>query len=306
FDKQYNLFVADNISIREISAGFVSTFAGNRTFGSLNGPNLSAEFQSLNGIAIDAQANIYVSDGQFPGIQSRIRKISNGVVSTFAGGNYAGEVDGQDTLAGFYNPGPLAFDSQGNLYVGESGAIRKISPSGNVSTLAGKGTIWGLDIYYVPNHGDEYHYLLYNGYQDGQDTSARFGLIAGLAVGADGNIYVADMGCSCIRKVTPSGLVSYFALGSMSYIDEIINYSGPMGICMDAADNIYVTQNNSILKITPDGVISTVAGTGTPGFVDGPVDIAQFNNPVALAIDAQGNLYVLDEVNERVRKITFL
>jgi IPT/TIG domain/NHL repeat len=309
FDKQGNLFVSEymNASIREISAGTVSTFAGSNTGASIIGPNLITPLLDLDGIAIDAEGNIYVTQGGFannlgayegyhsPVSRTTVQKISNGIISSFGG---------------FYNAGAMSFDSQGNLYVAESGTIQKITPSGQLSTFVGKGAVFGtvwLDSPYRYSN----QWILNNGYQDGQDTATRFGDIVGLAIDAGDNIYATDMGCSCIRKVTSSGLVTYFALGSPSYNpynpQPFVTgpYTGPVGICVDAMGNVYATEGNSIVKITPAGVVNIVAGSNTSGYTDGPAALAQFNNPNALALDAQGNLYVLDAGNNRIRKITF-
>lgn len=215
------------------------------------------------------------------------------------------------TLDGGYNVGAMTFDSQGNIYVAESGAIRIITPSGYPNTFAGKTAHIGI-VYLDSPYRYHNEWILSNGYQDGQDTAARFGDIVGLAADADGNIFATDMGCSCIRKITPSGLVSYFALGSPSYNPYPYGpplmsppYTGPVGICVDGAGNLFVTAGNSILKITPGGVVSTIAGSNTAGFADGPAGVALFNNPNGLALDALGNLYVSDAGNNRIRKISF-
>ena len=305
-DKQGNLFISEHEGncVRKISAGSVSTFLGTRTGTSVTDSSL----RQLDGIAMNAQGDMYVTEGlaaldlvdyygyHSPVATSYVLKISNGIVSTLDGG---------------YNVGAMAFDFQGNLYVAESGAIRKITPSGGPNTFAGKVARFGI-VYLDSPYRYNYQWTLNNGYQDGQDTAARFGDIVGLASDADGNIYASDMGCSCIRKITPSGLVTYFALGSPTYNPypygpSLISppYTGPVGICADGAGNLFVTEGNSIVKITPGGAITTVAGSNTAGYADGPATIAQFNNPNALALDAQGNLYVSDVGNNRIRKITF-
>jgi hypothetical protein len=310
FDRKGNLFVSEyyNSCIREISDGFVSTYAGKQTGASINGPQLIAPVFNLDGIAMDAQGSIYFVEGGFAGNLSQnfeyhspvasnsIEKISNGIVSDYAGG--------------YYNAGAMTFDSKGNLYVAQSGAISKITPAGQFSTFAGKPAYIGK--YWVDS---PYNYrniwILNNGYKDGQDTAARFGDIEGLAVDAGNNIYAIDMGCACIRKVTPSGLVSYFALGTQNFIPPpmpfvVTPYTWPLGICINASGNLFVTEGNSILEITPAGVITTIAGSNTPGYLDGLPSMALFNYPNALALDAKGNLYISDAGNNRIRKITFV
>jgi hypothetical protein len=311
FDQQGNLLVSEygNGSIREIAAGTVSTLVGSQTGSYIIGPQWTASLPNLCGIATDAQGNIFVTAGGFaldlfqyegyhsPVSQTSIEKISNGVASTIA--------------QGFYNAGPMVFDAQGNLYEGESGIIRKITPDGQVTPFAGKAATFGI-VWLDSPYRYSNQWTLNNGYQDGQDTAARFGDLGGMAIDAEGNIYAADMGCSCIRKVTPSGLVSFFAAASAPYtpatppvIPNWVPYTGPLGICLDATGNIYTTVGNTIVKISPAGVTTTIAGSNTPGFADGPASIAQFDNPNAILVDASGNLYISDAGNQRIRKITF-
>ena len=303
FDKQGNLFVLDGAyCIREISAGSVSTFAGDHVPGNVNGPNLQAEFSGPGGMAIDSQGNLYVTNN------NTIRIISNGNVSFFAGGMDSGSVDGPAAQASFFNPGNLAVDPQNNVYVAEPGAIRKISPSGMVSTFAGKGTTR------VDNPGPiiPVQFVTHLGYVNGQDTAARFGNIGGLTTDAQGNVYAGDLQCQCVRKITPSGLVS--TLGIVGFYNYRDSYNSLPGICTDAAGNIYITAKGAIMKITPLGAVSVLAGNETfyPadsnnfgfGYADGPAELALFNFPTGLAFDAQGNLFVADEYNFRIRKIT--
>jgi sugar lactone lactonase YvrE len=322
FDHQGNLLVSEynNACIREISGGFVSTLVGKSTGTSIIGPQIIAPLYNVDGFDIDAQDNIYVIVGGFPGnitgyvayhspvASMSIQKISNGMVSVFGLSGFNTNSD----AVGFYNATALTFDSHGNLYVAESGDIQKITPSGQSSIFAGKQAQYKLHWLDSPNRY-YYAYDTYNGYKDGQDTAARFGDLVGLAVDAGDNIYAVDAGCACIRKVTPSGLVSYFALGGPGFwnppgpsaIIPPIPYGGPLGICADASGNIYATEGSYIVKITPAGTVSTIAGSNTPGYSDGPASFAQFNNPNALTLDAQGNLYISDVGNQRIRKITF-
>ncbi|HEY4936662.1 MAG TPA: IPT/TIG domain-containing protein, partial [Puia sp.] len=215
-DVQGNMYVVDD-RIRKISMGFVSTFAGSGINGFLNGPDSVAEFFLMAGIAIDAQSSLYVSDEE----DQRIRKISAGMVTTFAGSGAIGSKNGPDTTAQFYGPATMAFDAQGYLYVGESNDIRKISPSGVVNYFAGGGTL-GV-----------------GGYLDGPDTTARFNNILGVALDAQGNVYVADNINTRIRKVTPSGVVSTFAGSGIQGIQDgpadSAQFYFTSGICLDSA-----------------------------------------------------------------------
>jgi serine/threonine-protein kinase len=298
FDKQGNLFVSNGADcIREISGGFVSTVSCINTTG----------LPPYSGIAIDAQNNIYVTDGN----SGKVKIIRNGVISDFTNvAGFSGVLNGPLATATFYRPGALAFDVQGNLYVAEPGDIRKISPDGIVSTFAGKlatvdSTIPGVTFPIIlPNLG----------YQNGQDTIARFGNIGSLTTDTQGNVYASDAECQCVRKITPSGLVS--TLGFVGHYFRQDNYNGLWGMCADATGNIYVSVKGAIIKLTPQGVSSVLAGNEIDypydtienygfGFADGPAAIALFNYPTGLACDAQGNVYVADTGNKRIRKISF-
>jgi NHL repeat len=299
FDKQGNLFVSSGADcIREISGGSVSTISCTNTSG--NPPN--------SGIAVDAQNNLYVTNGT----AGKVRIIKNGMISDFTNGiGPSGDLNGPLSTATFLNPGGLSFDGQGNLYVAEAGDIRKISPDGIVSTFAGK-----LPTVDSPNNVIFYPLNIRPslGYQNGQDTAARFGHIGSLATDDQGNVYAADMECQCVRKITPTGLVS--TLGVMGIYNYRDSYNGLWGMCADPAGNVYVSLKGAIIKITPQGASSVLAGneiafpndTGENygfGFADGPAAIALFNFPTGLACDAQGNVYVADSGNKRIRKISF-
>jgi serine/threonine-protein kinase len=309
FDKQGNLFVSEVSDIREIANGFVSTFAGNRiTPGYLNGPNLNAEFGDLTngGLAIDAQNNLYVTDSY----NGRVRLISNGIVSDFTiAAGTLGDLNGPLSTATFFNPGPLAIDAQGNIYVAEPGVIRKISTDGIVSTFAGK--LPTVDSPSVIFPGGNVTPSL--DYPAGRDTAARFGNISSLTTDAQGNVYAGDLQCQCVKKITPSGAIS--VVGGVGFYNYRDSYNTISGMCTDATGNIYFSHKGAIFNITPQGVTSVVAGNATSypsdantfgfGFADGPAALALFNFPTGLACDAQGNLYVADTGNGRIRKITF-
>jgi serine/threonine protein kinase, bacterial len=291
-DKSGNLYVADqgNDLVRMITPGnIVSTYAGTvGVIGSANGAAMLASFNKAFSVAADTSGNIYVADAG----NNVIRLISPlGMVSTFAGTGVAGAADGTDT-AKFNSPLGVATDKAGNVYVAdyENDLIRKISPAGTVSTIAGKTGIAGA--------------------ADGLDTAARFNLPESLAVDVSGNIYVADNGNNLIRKITPAGIVSTIAgNGQPSFADgsgSAASFNSPFGIAVDAAGNIYVADsgNNRIRKITPAGAVSTFAGNGVKGANDATGAAATFNTPSGVAIDAAGNVYVADENNNLIRKIT--
>jgi sugar lactone lactonase YvrE len=256
--------------------------------GSADGNEAAAQFDYPAGVSFDGQGNIYVADEG----NNYIRKITPaGIVSTLAGSSTAGFADGNGMAAHFHFPTSVACDPQGNIYVADAAnqRIRKITPAGIVSTLAGSGAA---------------------GFADGNGTAAQFDYPYGIACDGQANIYVGDYGNNRIRKITPSGLVSTLAgTATAGFADgngTVAQFNAPFGIACDGQGNIYVVDsgNECIRKITPSGLVSTLAGTATAGFADGNGTTAQFNLPEDLACDTQGNIYVVDQGNHRIRKIT--
>ncbi|MBS1530530.1 MAG: hypothetical protein JSU01_09495 [Bacteroidetes bacterium] len=287
-----NLYVADqgNSLIRKITpAGVVSTYAGTYlVMGETNGLDSLSSFRGPFGVAADSSGNVYVADAG----NNMVRRISSsGIVSTFAGTGIPGSADGTDT-ATFNSPMGVATDQAGNVYVAdyENHLIRKITPAGAVSTLAGKAGI--------------------SGFTDGVDTAARFNLPEALAVDAAGNVYVADAGNDAIRKITPGGTVTTLAgngsPGSVNGTGRSASFNTPFGIAVDGSGNIYVADsgNNLIREITSAGAVSTFAGSGLRGAGNGTGTSSAFNVPAGIAIDASGNIYVSDEGNNQIREIT--
>nr|WP_082855846.1 hypothetical protein [Mucilaginibacter sp. L294] len=213
-----------------------------------------------------------------------------GTVSTIAG-SAAGYENNTGTAALFNRPTAVATDAAGNIYVADSynSVIRKITPGGVTTTVAGTGTF---------------------GYTDGPADKAQFYVPSGLVIDATGNIFVADLGNNIIRKITPAGVVSSFAgngsSGSGDGTGSAATFSGPAGIAMDANGNFYVTDsnNNLIRKITPAGVVTTVAGNRVGAYTNGIGTATSFNKPTGIAFDAAGNMYVAEAANNAIRKIT--
>ncbi|MCL2760111.1 MAG: IPT/TIG domain-containing protein [Desulfuromonadales bacterium] len=279
-----------NNVIRKITpTGVVSTFAESYTAPIADGTDVAEQFDEAFGVAVDAAGNVYATDQD----NNRILKITpSGVVSTLAGGGMVGGfADGIGAAAQFDNPYGVAVDAAGNVYVADAlnHRIRKITPAGVVSTFAGSGT---------------------EGFADGAEATAQFNVPTGVAVDAAGNVYVADLYNNRIRKITSTGVVSTLAgsglTGFADGADATAQFNLPSGVAVDAAGNVYVADefNNCIRKITPKGVVSTLAGSGSAGFADGTPLTAQFNNPFGVAVDAAGNVYVADKGNNRIRKIT--
>ena len=287
-----NLYIADagNNVIRKMDAtGLVSTFAGvGGVKGSANGLDSIATFNKPFGVATDAAGNVYVADAG----NNQIRMIgaATGMVTAFAGTGIAGASDVADSVS-FNSPLGVAVDGTGNVYVAdyENNLVRKITQAGIVSTLAGSGA---------------------KGADDGLDTAATFNLPEALVVDKAGNVYVVDNGNDLIRKVTPTGQVSTFAgsgqPGRSDGSGAAASFNSPFGIAIDANGNLYVADsgNNLVRKITPDGAVTTIAGSGSRGANDGAGTAASFNTPAGIAVDKSGNIYVADENNNLIRKIT--
>ena len=270
-----------------------STLAGTAPqIGSTDGSGSAARFYGPYGVAADSVGNVYVADAA----NFTIRKITPaGAVSTLAGtAGQLGSVDGTGAAARFNYPYGIAIDSARNVYVADSSnhTIRKITPAGVVSTLAGMAG--------------------QNGSTDGIGAAARFRYPYGVATDSADNVYVTDAGNDAIRKITPAGVVTTLAgmaqqVGSTDGTGSAARFNLPYGIVTDSAGNLYVsdTDNHAIRKITPAGVVSTLAGTAQQkGSIDGSGNAARFNSPAGIAMDSASNLYVSDTGNHTIRKIT--
>ena len=277
-----------NSRVRKITpAGVVTTFAGSGVQGYADGAGTAAQFITTFGVAVDSSGTVYVADFS----NHRIRKITPaGVVTTLAGSGVAGYADGTGTAAQFNGPEGVAVDSSGTVYVGDSinHCIRKISPAGVVTTLAGSGVA---------------------GYADGTGTAAQFNRPDGVAVDSVGTVYVGDPMNHRIRKITPTGIVTTFAGSSVAgYADgtgTAAQFITPDGVAVDSSGTVYVADfsDHRIRKITPAGVVTTLAGSGIAGYADSTGTTAQFNGPPSLAVDSAGTVYVADSINHRIRKI---
>jgi sugar lactone lactonase YvrE len=283
----------DNHCIRkiDIATGNTSVFAGGPAPGLTDGPALSARFRSVEDTAVDASGDVYVADET----NNCVHKIDTSGNVTTIGSGIAGSVDGGPTTAQFYFPTGVAVDLTGIVYVADrkNGLIRRIDLAGNVTTYAGGGYGW----------------------IDANGLSAQFRNPAGVAVDASGNVYVADESNQDIRKIDTALNVTTIAgptgggghaTGSNNGSAAAATFNDPYHIALDTAGNLYIAEpsNCDIRRLTPAGLVSTVAGiAGNGGFQDGPGAIAQFSQPTGIACDGGGNLHVGDSGNSMLRKI---
>jgi len=297
-DASGNLFIADqgNARIRKVTpAGLISTLAG----GGLGdaGPGAFGFLNQPSGVARDNAGNTYIADAN----NHRVRKAAaNGAISTVAGTGVAGFSGDGNAASGAQLNGPrgLVLDASGNLYIADAGnyRVRKVDPSGNVTTVAGNGVCCG-------HTGD-----------GGAATSAQIGAPYGLAMDSSGSLYISDIGNNVVRKVAASGTITTVA-GSGAY-----GYSGdggaatsaafrsPYAVAVDSSGNLYIadTFNYRVRKVSTGGIVSTVAGNGAYGYSGdgGAATSARLYDPEGVAVDSSGNLYIADTYNYRVRMVS--
>lgn len=323
--------------ISAVSAYIVSTVAGNTTFGFIDGNGLDARFRNPDGVLIDLNGNVIITDRTNHSIRSMTPL---GVVTTLAGNGLSGYAEGKPGQ--FKSPWQSTIDKDGNIIVVEKdGArIRKIAVDGTVSTIAGTGVV---------------------GFQDG--AGAKFNNPLDAVVDSHGNIFVVDRDNKRIRKITPSGVVSTFIGDGTANV-----LKNPIALAIDGNNNIFLSDANIIKRITPAGVmsdvvgsvkgydegiagqpltaklgdifglnfdragnllladasnhrirmvkpgtgndwstatVSTIAGSGIAGKQDGLGNVAAFNNPYDVVVDTKGDIYVADNLNNSIRKITY-
>jgi len=307
-DKFGNLYIAESLNerIRKVNAatGIITTVAGNGTQGYSGDGSAatSAQLDNPNGVAVDAAGNLYIADGN----NNRIRKVNvtTGIITTVAGnGNQGYSGDGgaatSAQLAIAYQSG-LAVDAAGNIYIADcyNNRIRKVNAATKIiTTVAGNGT---------------------QGYSGdgGAATSAQLDWPWGVAVDASGNIYIADEVNNRIRKVTAAtGIITTVAgNGTWGYSGDggaatSAEMSGPTGVALNATGNLYIVDHGSCIIRKVDattGIITTVAGD-TNGYFWGDgiaATSSKLDSPYGVAIDATGNIYIADEGNNRIRKVT--
>ena len=304
-----NLFIADsdNHRIRKVdSAGVITTVAGTGEsgFGGDGGPAVEAELYGPSGVAVDGAGNLFIADSD----NHRIRKVdSAGVITTVAGTGESGfGGDGDPAIqAALDEPSGVAVDGAGNLFIADNDnhRIRKVDSAGVITTVAGTGET-GFS-------GD-----------GGPAIQAALEEPSGVAVDGAGNLFIADYNNHCIRKVDATGTITTIA-GSCETGFLGGGFSGdggpaasarlryPRGVAVDGAGNLFIADryNHEIRKVDAAGTITTVAGTGEPGFAGqyggdgGPAIRAALNGPSGVAVDGAGNLFIADTNNHRIRKV---
>ena len=264
--------------------------------GEVDGIRTAARFNDPAGVAVDSAGNVYVVD--FNG--HTVRKVTpRGLVTTLAGlGGVPGTNDGVGSAARFTNPNGVAVDRAGNVYVPDRGnsTVRKLTLTGTnyvVTTLAGLPRAPGAN--------------------DGVGSAARFNGSGGAALDSATNLYVTDALSQTIRRITPAGVVTTIAglagsIGTADGTNSNARFNEPDRVAVDSADNIYVadTGNNRIRKITPAGnnwVVTTLVG-GAPGTTDGTAAVAQLGFPEGVVVDSSGNVFIADDGNRSIRKLT--
>ncbi len=311
-DTAGNLYVGDslNATVRRISkgadgaygTGTVTTIAGVVQYsGNTNGKGSGAQFWYPYGVAVQGTGNnarIYVADS-FNSVVRKIDMSQGGLVTTIAGiAGVRGAQDGAESTAVFLMPTSVAVDSSGIVYVADSSnsTIRKIVPASNGTT---DGTV-----YTVAGAAGSFSYA------DGVGTAARFNTPTGIAVDSGDNLYVADKGNNVIRKITPFGVVTTLAgsqqnSGAQDGVGTNAWFNAPAAVSVDADGNVYVTDsgNQTIRKITPDRIVTTLGGSaGQTGSLDGTGSAALFNFPTGVTVDSNGVLYVADTMNNTIRQ----
>lgn len=297
-DGQGNVYITDqrNSRVRKVSGKTITTIAGTGKagFSGDGGPATAAQLSEPDGIAADAQGNVYIADYG----NHRVRKVNPaGVITTIAGtGKQGFSGDGGPASAAQLDyPNGVGVDGRGNVYIADTGnsRVRRVSASGTITTIAGTGE--------VRFSGD-----------GGRATSASLFRPTDVAVDGSGNLYIADFLNYRVRKVSPGGTITTiagnggrdsFGDGGRATAAELI----PTSLALDRQRNVYIGDfhNDRVRKVTPGGTITTIAGTGLRGSRgdNGPATAAQLADPNGVAVDTQGNLYIADYGNQRVRKV---
>ena len=309
-DAQDNLYFTEwfgNLVVKVAADGSAATIiAGTGTPGfNGDGPAAAAQLNGPSGVTLDQNGNIYIADT----LNHRIRTVTpEGTIATIAGTGTCGfSGDGRPAaVAQLCEPAETLFDNSGNLLIADyrNRRVRKMAPDGTIDTIAGSGK------------NDASLFLPGSSGNGGPEIHATFNRVGGAAFDSTGNLYVSEALGNVIRKIAPDGTVSTFAgTGQRGYSGDgwsatqaALFNPGPLSVSPEGA--VYViTGDSRVRKITPDGNISLVAGMGTGTGIDrsqgdgGPAVNATLNEPGEVAFDQQGNIYIADSSNARVRKI---
>ncbi len=305
-----NVYFSANHSVyRLATTGTLTLVAGNSRagFSGDGGPAIRAQLNEPKGLALDAAGNLYIADSQ----NNRVRVVDrNGVINTFAGNGSISSGGGPRTYndggpavnAFLHLPSGVAVDKSGNVYIADTGdnIIRKVTTDLVINTIAG-------DSY--PGYFDKDDNTSDNVLPDAVDS--EFNKPQDVAVDGAGNIYIADTVNNVVRKITSDGKIRTIVGDASAGFKgdsgpaEKAGLTTPMALVVDGSGNLYILTNGDsrIRKVDTKNVITTVAGSGVPGFADGSGASAQFNFPTGLAVDSSGNLYVADSLNLRIRKV---
>jgi trimeric autotransporter adhesin len=306
-DRAGNLFfVYENAVLRlDGTTSILTLVAGNGTpgYSGDNGPATRAQLASPGGVAVDSAGNLYVADTA----NSRIRKISNGVITTVAGNGtqgFSGD-NGSATSAQLFAPVGVAVDFASNLYIADSRnfRIRKVS-RGVITTVGGM-------ILYLPGIHSSQGCGTWTFSGDNGPPDAQLDQPSGVAVDSASNLYIADYEHYCVRKVSNGVITTVAGNGTWGFRGDngpatSAQLSGRFSYAVDSAGNLYIADGNSRIRKVSKGVITTVAGNGRQGFSgdNGPATSAQLSGPSSVAVDSAGNLYFADAGNLRIRKVS--
>lgn len=306
-DNNGNIFIADagNSRVRQVANGSITTFAGNGTPGDAGdgGAATNANFLFPTGVAADGSGNLYVADFD----AARVRKVSGGVITAFAGTGNAGiSPDGTAATSALLAFSPsITVDSSGTVYFSENGGVDNLSgvrvgsrvrkvTGGSLSTVAGAAGAAGFS-------GD-----------NGAATSSQLSRPYGVAVDGAGNVYIADTGNNRIRMVSGGNITTVAGNGAAGFAGDGgpatgAQLNGPIGVAVDSAGNLFIgdTGNNRI-RMVSNGIITTIAGTGTVGYSGdgGAAGNATFFSPQGLFVDAFGRILIADASNNAIRMLS--
>jgi YD repeat-containing protein len=302
-----SLYIADqqNDKVRWVDPnGIIHPFAGTGTQGPLgdNGPAILAQLHNPYGVAVGPDGSVYIADTG----NNRVRRVTGGIITTVAGvllgtpGTAAGGDNGPATQAHLYLPQGVAVGSDGSLYIADTGnnKVRRVDPGQIITTVAGvpPGTPG------TASDGD-----------GGLATQAKLSNPQGIAVDSDGNLYIADTGHNRVRRVDPSGIITavagtgQFNIGGDGFPAVDAQMKQPKGVAVVPGGTLYIadTGNNKVRQVTSNGIITTVAGSGSVGDKGdgGPATQAQMYQPRGIAVGSDGSLYIADAQNHRVRRV---